>query len=61
MLVNENSETEFLRLYGSKRTGVFFSGGNSCVPSVASERSSNVKFPIFFSAEFLRPFSSKRP
>ena len=24
-----------------------FSGGNSCVPSVASERGSNVKFPIF--------------
>ena len=25
------------------KTDVFFSGGNSCVPSVASERSSNVK------------------
>ncbi len=24
----------------------YFSGGNSCVPSVASEQSSNVKFPI---------------
>ncbi len=46
---------------------------NSCILSVASERSSNVKFPIFFSAElqirqndqfykaeFLRPYGSKR-
>ena len=47
MLVKENFEVEFLRLYGSNRTGVFFSGGN-------------YKFPFLFSAEFLRPFSSKR-
>ena len=26
---------------------IFFSGGNSCVPSVASEQSSNVKFPNY--------------
>ena len=55
----------------------FFSGGNykfpillkpnseirlnGGVPSVASEQSSNVKFPSSFSAKFLRPFSSKRP
>ena len=40
---------------------ILFSGGNSCVPLVASERSSNVKFPFFQKAEFLRPFGSKRP
>ena len=38
----------------------FFSGGNSCVPSVTSDHRSSDKFPIFFSAKFLRPFSSKR-
>ena len=40
---------------------LFFSGGKSCVLSVASERSSSDKFPFLFSAEFLRPFGSKRP